>query len=153
MGSSPLQRRTHHDEYSNPWRIIVVVVVVVVECCCFIIICYCWQDLTTSIAFGLSQMLLRPNAHFSYKLAFCRDKTMTCQMRPFVVGSVFGQHSHTWVPSINLMLEVIINEKSVFVDPSHTFCLTTYDASDGFEVFSNNTHTLCGVLKIVCWGW
>ena len=36
MGSSPFQIRTHHDEYSNPWRIIVVVVVV--ECCCFLLL-------------------------------------------------------------------------------------------------------------------
>ena len=32
----------------------------------------------------------QPNAHFSYKFAFCRDKTMVRQMRPFVVGVRFG---------------------------------------------------------------
>ena len=46
------------------------------------------------------------------------------------------------------MLNVIINEKSVFVDPSHTFCVSRYDASGGFGVFSDNTHTLCAFLKI-----
>ena len=50
------------------------------------------------------------------------------------------------MPSINLMLKVIINEKSVFVDPSHTFCLSRYDASDGFGLFFENTHTL-GVVQ------
>ena len=30
------------------------------------------------------------NAHFSYKFAFCRDKTLTHQMVPFVVGVGFG---------------------------------------------------------------
>ena len=39
-----------------------------------------------------------------------------------------------------------INEKSVFVDPSHTFCLSRYDASDGFGLFFENTHTL-GVVQ------
>ena len=83
VGSSPLQIRTHHDEYSNPWRIIVdvvvdvvVVVVVVVivivivivivfvfivivevKCCCIFMINYCWQTPRASFAFGLSQML------------------------------------------------------------------------------------------------
>ena len=28
----------------------------------------------------------QPNAHFSYKFAFCRDKTMRRQTAPFVVG-------------------------------------------------------------------
>ena len=46
------------------------------------------------------------------------------------------------------MLRMKIDEKSVFVDPSHTFCLSRYDASDGFEVFSDNTHTLCGFQRI-----
>ena len=32
----------------------------------------------------------QPNAHFSYKFAFCRDKTLTRQMAPFVVGVRFG---------------------------------------------------------------
>ena len=42
-----------------------------------------------------------------------------------------------------------IDEKSIFVDLSHTFCLSRYDASDGFGVFSGNTHTLCAFLKII----
>ena len=42
--------------------------------------------------------------------------------------SVFEQHSHTlWFSK-----KVIIDEKSIFVDPSHTFCLSTYDASEGW---------------------
>ena len=32
----------------------------------------------------------QPNAHFSYKFAFCRDKTMARQRCPFVVGVRFG---------------------------------------------------------------
>ena len=51
------------------------------------------------------------------------------------------------MPSINLMLKGIINEKSVFVDPSHTFSVSRYDASEGFGLFSDNTHTLCVVQK------
>ena len=70
-------------------------------------------------------------------------------MRLFVVGIVFGQHSHTLGPSINWMLKVRINEKSIFVDPSHRFCLSTYDASEGFGLFSDNTHTLWCFLKII----
>ena len=52
------------------------------------------------------------------------------------------------MPSINFMLKGIINEKSVFVDPSHTFSVSRYDASEGFGLFSDNTHTLCGFLRI-----
>ena len=33
------------------------------------------------------------NAHFSYKFAFCRDKTSSRQRGPFVVGSCFGLKS------------------------------------------------------------
>ena len=44
---------------------------------------------------------------------------------------VFGQHSHTLWLSKNYMLKVISDDKSIFVDPSHTFCAFTYDASDG----------------------
>ena len=50
------------------------------------------------------------------------------------------------------MLEFIINEKSVFVDPSHTFCLSRYHASEGFGLFSDNTHTLCAFLKVYVQG-
>ena len=32
----------------------------------------------------------QPNVHFSYKLAFCRDKTMARQISAFVVGVRFG---------------------------------------------------------------
>ena len=46
--------------------------------------------------------------------------------------TVFGQHSHTLGLSKNWMLKVIIDDKSIFVDPSHTFCLSTYDASEGW---------------------
>ena len=73
---------------------------------------------------------------------------MTSQTGLFVVGTVFGQHSHTLGPSINWMLKVIIDENSIFVDPSHTFCVSSYDASEGFGLFSDNTHTLCACLKM-----
>ena len=55
---------------------------------------------------------------------------------------VFRQHSHTLVLSINWILNVRIHEKSSFVHPSHTLCLSTYDVLHGFGLFSNNTHTL-----------
>ena len=35
----------------------------------------------------------QPNAYFSYKFAFCRDKTSSRQRGPFVVGSCFGLKS------------------------------------------------------------
>ena len=56
---------------------------------------------------------------------------------------VFGQHSYT----LCFLKIMWIIEKSVFVNPSHTFCLSRYDASDGFGLFSDNTHTLCGLYK------
>ena len=45
--------------------------------------------------------------------------------------SVFGQHSHTLWCSQNCMLRVISDDTLIFVDPSHTFCVVTYDASEG----------------------
>ena len=45
------------------------------------------------------------------------------------------------------MLRMKIDEKSVFVDPSHTFCVSIYHASEGFGLFSDNSHTLCGFLQ------
>ena len=53
-------------------------------------------------------------------------KTITSQIGLFVVGTVFGQHSHTLGPSINWMLKVIIDEKSIFVDPSHTSFMSEF---------------------------
>ena len=58
---------------------------------------------------------------------------------------VFGQHSQT----LCFLKSMWIIEKSVFVDLSHTFCLSRYDASGGFGLFSDNTHTLCSFLKIM----
>ena len=61
---------------------------------------------------------------------------------------VFRQHSHTLVLSINWILNVRIHEKSSFVHPSHTFCLSTYYVLHGFGLFSNNTHTLWGFYEL-----
>ena len=136
MGSSPLQRITHRWVFQS-MRIIVEYYYF------FIIINYCWRSRWRNGSFRIVK-----HRTFGSSLQITTIKRLRTRGGPFVVGSVFGQHSHTWVPSINLMLKVIINEKSVFVDPSHTFCLSRYHASEGFGLFSDNTHTLCAFLKI-----
>ena len=54
--------------------------------------------------------------------------------------SAFGQHSHTLWFSKNIW----INEKSVFVELSQTFCVSRYDASDSPRV------TECDMCRALC---
>ena len=118
-------------------------VVVVVECCCFLLLIIIdegsgdapdrFDSLKPSLSEAIFKLLLQ-NDYVPGALFCCWDCFRTTLTH-------FGD-------SIIWMLKVRIDEKSIFVDPSHTFCLSTYDASEGFRLFSNNTHTLCACLKI-----
>ena len=78
-------------------RIIVVVVVNVnvnvnvnVECCCFLLLIIIDEGAGDAT---LRFVLLKPA--LSEAVSNYYYKTSTCQERCFVVGTVFGQHSHT----------------------------------------------------------